>query len=529
MQPIVPKRTVDLEEQLSSSSEKNQANASLAFNHLSRVAPQPSILPGINHRIRHAPLLTMRIAPQSRWSSNSGVQPVSAPMRRAELSATTQKALSHDVSGQERDFTLITRWAEGAVFNDEVNLKYANSMHDSAVHFCEKLANNSETLSFKHLWRDSLTARRDAASTSKQALHGDYFVKIGTTGSARTPLNGRYFYILEKLKPLILEKVDNNFISNKSYRETGSLMLSFSSSYLLAFNKANIPVSSSTLFENINDCVHYLELMDPMSFKGVNQLFSQIILKLKTNEPFAEALIHRCVDDHFAFLCQGDSGYANHLSQMTPPDKIQNQMKAFFTRVLTPSIKTFPPTRDFFSSVKLKCDKFCHEKDLSRACALALSVYHDMVRFAPVVRGTAARAHWMLHTMLLSKGLLLPPAKPHIAPDLEAMTEPHDVFVARALDEIFVSDSDRKVFDHLESSNKNRLDPSFLEAEGLHYNEQYTLGIGEPDEQPSRRATTDDGGDEPPMLPLRRGGGHHRPREMHEANDQAPRMPGRRT
>ena len=150
-----------------------------------------------------------------------------------------------------------------------------------------------------------------------------------------------------------------------------------------------------------------------------------------------------------------------------------------------------------------------------------------MVRYAPVVRGTAARAHWMLHTMLLSKGLLLPPAKSHIAPDLEAMTEPHDIFVARALDDIFVSDSDRKVFDLLLGENQNRLDPSFLKAEGLHYSEQQTLSIGEPNEQPSRRATTDDGIDEPPMLPLRRGDGPHHLREMHETNDQAPRMPRR--
>ena len=62
----------------------------------------------------------------------------------------------------------------------------------------------------------------------------------------------------------------------------------------------------------------------------------------------------------------------------------------------------------------------------------AFEAYWTLVVAAPDARGSAAKSHYMLQTILLAKGIDLPPARPGLAPDLEAMSRARDAWLLRA-------------------------------------------------------------------------------------------------
>jgi hypothetical protein len=59
----------------------------------------------------------------------------------------------------------------------------------------------------------------------------------------------------------------------------------------------------------------------------------------------------------------------------------------------------------------------------------AFEMYRNLTIATPDMRGTAAKAHYVLQSVLLAKGIDLPPAVPGLAPDLEAMTRTHTQWI----------------------------------------------------------------------------------------------------
>lgn len=62
----------------------------------------------------------------------------------------------------------------------------------------------------------------------------------------------------------------------------------------------------------------------------------------------------------------------------------------------------------------------------------AFEGYWNLVVAAPDIRGSAAKSHYVLHSILLAKGIELPPAQKGLAPDLEAMSRTRDAWVVHA-------------------------------------------------------------------------------------------------
>lgn len=58
--------------------------------------------------------------------------------------------------------------------------------------------------------------------------------------------------------------------------------------------------------------------------------------------------------------------------------------------------------------------------------------YWNLVAAAPDERGSAAKSHYVLQSILLAKGIDLPPARAGLAPDLEAMSRSLDDWLAHA-------------------------------------------------------------------------------------------------
>ena len=300
------------------------------------------------------------------------------------------------INPAHRCHTLVTRWSTRPRETPVENLRYGNFMADSVEQAAHDLSSGKFD-NLDQLWYHARRARLDSFLIQKQVdtpnqLVGEDAMFFKNVGLGRhglpltTPITGRYGYIKDSVESRVREvfRSGTNAVPNQwvfgeltLYHNTFSKRWG-SGTYQLRIAAPGKPAiqKQQPVHWNINTREVTGTLSDFDGSSTVRDLVNSMMVEALTAANFGKTFSH----------AQAQTSITQALQATGREDILDHAFKAYWTLVVS----------------------------------------------APDARGSAAKSHYVLQSILLAKGIDLPPAVAGLAPDLEAMSRTQSAWVARA-------------------------------------------------------------------------------------------------
>ena len=340
---------------------------------------------------------------QQRWIGHEFIEPsVPAPTSSIDATPVFSQAGARFATLDEqvinpahRCHTLVTRWSTGPRETPAENLRYGNFMADSVEQAAHDLSSGKFD-NLDQLWHHARRARLDSFLVQKQVdtpnqLVGEdaTFFKnlgLGRDGSPlTTPMTGRYGYIKDSVESCVREvfrsgtnTVPNQWVCGELtlYHNTFSERWGPETYQLRIAAPGTPPVGKQRPVHWDIDTQGVTGTLSDFDGSFTVCLVNPLVIEALTTVGFGETFSH----------AQVQTSITQALQATGREDILNHAFKAYWT----------------------------------------------LVASAPDARGSAAKSHYVLQSILLAKGIDLPPAAAGLAPDLEAMSCTQSAWVARA-------------------------------------------------------------------------------------------------
>jgi hypothetical protein len=316
-----------------------------------------------------------------------------------------------------KQLTLVTRWADSPRESLAENISYGYYMASSIENTAADLSNGKigNTL---QLWERARDARIESFLMQKRAegpadLRDPRDIEfIRHAGIERveatllTWMHGRYDYIASRIhdqaKTIVTEgkqvrKLSDQVEGEKPYANWvhGDMHLVY------------VPQENAVTEEEMQFGSYALKIAAPMDHGSENQKQDPRMLAL------------------WSFEVKGARGESNDFKNPFVKDlRLHNMIGEARTERFVET-EAYAQTNAAFTNALKATER-------SEILDHAFEGYWHLVVAAPDHRGSAAKSHYALQSILLAKGINLPPAREGLAPDLEAMSSTRGAWLLRA-------------------------------------------------------------------------------------------------